>query len=221
MDKVIRTVNEQLWREVKAQAALEGKNMTQWVEEVLAAALKCPEKIPEGLLKKYRLKKKADTFKIIKNMNEQLWRRAKAQAALEGKSTKDWVEEVIAFGLAKKTLQTKGNEGSTTVETVEKTKIIRNIDEQLWRRAKARAALEGKSMKDWVEGVIGFALAEKQIVPDDVLKKYRKNKSSGKAKILRNINEHLWIEAKARAALEGKSMKDWVEGVIAYNLEEL
>ena len=29
----LRNPNEKLWREVKAAAVMEGKNMTQWVEE--------------------------------------------------------------------------------------------------------------------------------------------------------------------------------------------
>ena len=40
MDKMLRNINEQLWREVKAQAALEGMSMTNWVERVLAKKLK-------------------------------------------------------------------------------------------------------------------------------------------------------------------------------------
>lgn len=40
MDKMLRNINEQLWREVKAQAALEGMSMTRWVEKVLAEELR-------------------------------------------------------------------------------------------------------------------------------------------------------------------------------------
>ncbi len=36
MDKILRNVNEQLWREVKSHAALDGVSMTRWVERVLA-----------------------------------------------------------------------------------------------------------------------------------------------------------------------------------------
>ncbi len=39
MDKILRNINEQLWREAKAKAALEGKSMKAWVEEVMARAL--------------------------------------------------------------------------------------------------------------------------------------------------------------------------------------
>ena len=39
MDKMLRNVNEQLWREVKSQAALDGVSMTSWVEKVLAEKL--------------------------------------------------------------------------------------------------------------------------------------------------------------------------------------
>ncbi len=40
MDKILRNINEQLWREIKAQAALEGKSMKDWVEEVIAKKLR-------------------------------------------------------------------------------------------------------------------------------------------------------------------------------------
>ena len=40
MDKMLRNTSEQLWREVKSQAALEGMSMTNWVEKVLAEKLK-------------------------------------------------------------------------------------------------------------------------------------------------------------------------------------
>jgi len=50
MDKILRNINEQLWREVKSQAALEGMSMTNWVEKVLA----------EKLRKEYLLTEKKD-----------------------------------------------------------------------------------------------------------------------------------------------------------------
>lgn len=40
MDKILRNINEQLWREVKSKAALEGLSMKDWVERVLAEKLK-------------------------------------------------------------------------------------------------------------------------------------------------------------------------------------
>jgi hypothetical protein len=36
------------------------------------------------------------TDKLLRNVTESIWRQAKSQAALDGKSLKDWVEEVIA-----------------------------------------------------------------------------------------------------------------------------
>ncbi len=42
MDKILRNINEQLWREAKAKAALEGKSMKDWVEEVIAEKLGAP-----------------------------------------------------------------------------------------------------------------------------------------------------------------------------------
>ena len=38
-DKLLRNITEEIWREAKAQAALEGKSMKQWVEEVIADRL--------------------------------------------------------------------------------------------------------------------------------------------------------------------------------------
>lgn len=100
-------------------------------------------------------------------------------------------------------------------------KFIRNINELLWREVKAEAALEGISMKDWVEEVIGLGLAGKITVRDDVLHKYRENDEVVKAKLLRNINEELWMHAKAKAALEGKTMKDFIEGLIAQHISDI
>lgn len=40
MDKMLRNTSEQLWREIKSQAALEGMSMTRWVEKVLAEKLR-------------------------------------------------------------------------------------------------------------------------------------------------------------------------------------
>ena len=39
MDKMLRNVNEQLWRKIKSQAALDGMSMTNWLEKVLAEKL--------------------------------------------------------------------------------------------------------------------------------------------------------------------------------------
>ena len=50
MDKILRNINEQLWREVKSQAAIEGMSMNNWVEKVLA----------EKLRKEYLLTEKKD-----------------------------------------------------------------------------------------------------------------------------------------------------------------
>ena len=61
------------------------------------------------------------TDKLLRNTTEGIWREAKAQAALEGKSMKDWVEEVIADKLGKRNLlkekkdmRRKHNERGTT-----------------------------------------------------------------------------------------------------------
>lgn len=35
----LKNADPQLWRQVKAQAALDGKSMTQWVEEVVKGEL--------------------------------------------------------------------------------------------------------------------------------------------------------------------------------------
>lgn len=40
MDKILRNINEQLWREVKSQAALDGTSMTNLVEKTLAKRLR-------------------------------------------------------------------------------------------------------------------------------------------------------------------------------------
>ena len=50
MVKILRNINEELWREVKSQAALEGMSMASWVEKVLA----------EKLRKEYLLGQKKD-----------------------------------------------------------------------------------------------------------------------------------------------------------------
>lgn len=39
MDKMLRNISEQLWREVKSRAALDGLGMKEWVERVLAEKL--------------------------------------------------------------------------------------------------------------------------------------------------------------------------------------
>jgi hypothetical protein len=41
-------------------------------------------------------------------------------------------------------------------------KLLKNIDEKLWREVKAQAALEGMSMKDWVQRVLAEKLRGKQ-----------------------------------------------------------
>ena len=40
MDKMLRNINEQLWREVKSRAALDGLSMKDWVERVMAEKLR-------------------------------------------------------------------------------------------------------------------------------------------------------------------------------------
>jgi hypothetical protein len=47
MDKIIRNINEQLWREVKSRAALDGLSMKDWVERVLAEKLRREELLEE------------------------------------------------------------------------------------------------------------------------------------------------------------------------------
>ena len=47
MDKMLRNVNERLWREVKSQSALDGVSMTNWVEKVLAEKLRREDLLTE------------------------------------------------------------------------------------------------------------------------------------------------------------------------------
>ena len=62
MDKILRNINEQLWREVKAQAALEGKSMKDWVEEVIAKKLRKEHLLTE---KKDRRRKELDKGTVL------------------------------------------------------------------------------------------------------------------------------------------------------------
>ena len=39
MDKLLRNVNDPLWREVKSKAALDGISMVSWVEKIIAEKL--------------------------------------------------------------------------------------------------------------------------------------------------------------------------------------
>jgi len=50
------------------------------------------------------------TDKLLRNVTEGIWREAKSQAALEGKSMKEWVEEVIADKLDKRNLLKERND---------------------------------------------------------------------------------------------------------------
>ena len=50
------------------------------------------------------------TDKLLRNVTESIWRQAKSQAALDGKSLKDWVEEVIADKLGKRHLLQEKND---------------------------------------------------------------------------------------------------------------
>jgi len=59
MDKIIRNVNEQLWREAKARAAFEGITLRQMVEEGLKLRLGYNTKSPARHLRNH-LPKKAD-----------------------------------------------------------------------------------------------------------------------------------------------------------------
>ena len=52
-------------------------------------------------------------------------------------------------------------------------KLLRNINEQLWREVKSRAALDGLSMKDWVERVLAEKLRREDLLMD---KKDRRRK---------------------------------------------
>lgn len=161
MDKIIKHVDEVLWKEVKAQAALEGKKITEWVEEVIRNFLDTPQTIPAEVLKKFLSGN--DVTKILKNVDEQLWREVKARSALEGISMKKWVEGVIAFGLSRKKNTSTITAGQK--KSAGKMKVIKDVDEQLWREVKARSALEGISMKEWVEKAIYTALSDQKSTP--------------------------------------------------------
>ena len=52
-------------------------------------------------------------------------------------------------------------------------KLLRNINEQLWREVKSRAALDGLSMKDWVERILAEKLRREDLLMD---KKDRRRK---------------------------------------------
>ena len=53
-------------------------------------------------------------------------------------------------------------------------KLLRNISEDLWREVKARAALEGLSMKDWVEQVLAEKLNRQDLLAEKVDRRLKK-----------------------------------------------
>ncbi len=227
MDKMIRNINEHLWREAKIEAAREGLSIKDLVERIIMQKLSVGDAagVDNRQLVSYFHQHQGNTTKIIRGINPELWRAAKAQAALEGRSMKDWVEWTIAAWL-----QQRGKGGPRTAplqqreqadKGKEKTKILRNINEQLWREAKARAFHEGITMKEWVEGTIRTKLRgkEKENVHSRE-KRYSLDASTARTKILRNIDEALWREAKVCSAREGKTMKEWVEDCIAEALAQ-
>ncbi len=221
MDKLIRNINEQLWRDAKTVAALEGLSIKDMIEEIIVKKLSLNQGQcnAESNVAAYLDQHNQNTTKIIRGINPDLWRMVKAQAALEGRSMKDWVEINIAQGL----IERKKDQGNINPQlpagppdkNTEKTKILRSVNEQLWREAKARAAREGKTMKEWVEQTVKIKLSSDVSNNENLIGKYREHHNSVKTKILRNIDEDLWREAKARSAMEGKTMKEWVEGCIA------
>lgn len=110
MDKIFRSVNERLWREVKAQAVLEGKGLKEWVEGVVAAWLDRQDDIKVDKTKFIENYLESETkTKIIRNVNIMLWRRAQAQAALQGLSMKEWAESVLASAITKQSNASSGN----------------------------------------------------------------------------------------------------------------
>jgi predicted HicB family RNase H-like nuclease len=149
--KIIRGISPALWRTVKAQAALEGSSVKDWVEWAIAVWLQQHGKDGDSKLPAKQAKL---STKILRNVNEQLWRQSKAMAAHEGITMKEWVEGVIR----KKLNCTEGVSDSAAFlseyEDKAKTKIIRNVDEELWREAKACAVQADKSMNEWVEKCI-------------------------------------------------------------------
>jgi hypothetical protein len=60
-------------------------------------------------------------------------------------------------------------------------KLLRNITEQIWREAKSQAALEGKSMKDWVEEVIADKLGKRNLLKErkDMRRKHDERRTDG------------------------------------------
>ncbi len=59
MDKILRNINEQLWREVKSKAALEGLSMKDWVEKVLAEKLRREDLLTERKDRRRKLAKQS------------------------------------------------------------------------------------------------------------------------------------------------------------------
>ena len=60
-------------------------------------------------------------------------------------------------------------------------KLLRNITEEIWREAKSRAALEGKSMKQWVEEVIADKVGKRNLLKEkkDRRKKHDERRKDG------------------------------------------
>jgi len=60
-------------------------------------------------------------------------------------------------------------------------KLLRNVTEGIWREAKSQAALEGKSMKDWVEEVIADKLGKRNLLKEekDMRRKHNERRTDG------------------------------------------
>lgn len=223
MDKIIRNINEQLWREAKTEAAREGLSIKDMVEKIIVQKLSpgLGQNVDSNQLVNYFHKHQVNTTKVIRGISPELWRTVKSQAALEGRSMKDWVEWTIAAWLQQQRSRVKAapaKQGEEAANNKEKTKILRSVNEQLWRQAKARAFSEGVTMKEWVEATVRSKINSNDRVAD-LPPEFLQDDDTAKTKILRNIDEHLWREAKARSAREGKTMKEWVEWCIAEALK--
>lgn len=220
MDKIIRNINAQLWREAKTAAAREGLTMKDMVEKIIVQKLSnsLDQNVDSSKLVNYFHKHQSFATKIIRGIDSNLWRMVKAQAAMEGRSMKDWVEWTIACWLQQRNeegvIATPAKQAAETINNREKTKILRSVNEQLWRNAKARAFREGITMIEWVEEAIREKLNSNDRL-GDLPAAFMHYGDTVKTKILRNYDENLWREVKARSAWEGIAMKEWVEGCIA------
>lgn len=166
MDKLLRNIDQRLWRKVKSQAALDGLSMKDWVERVLAEKLKVKQSSARLSASPSGGAKRADTcaLELVKALSDGEWHNTAYLSIDAGRS----IRPEIAWRAAQRKARSQINDTGAAVGRGKVICVRRILDRwskagRLEKRKREDGRVEWRlATRDWIQPYLREALERRK-----------------------------------------------------------